>query len=183
VKNAILKWIPLLVLLVPMQAWAAPITYDIVFNAPSSGNAPTAAEFTYDADTATLTDLSVIWEGITFDNFFFSGSRCGTGDAGTFALLMRTCSAGGSYSWDAIADGVGAAFRMRYVEGLSDELLQTAGANRLDVKDKMAEVVLQRGWISTPRATSVPEPSALALLGLGVAGSGFARWRRKATRV
>ena len=108
-KNAILKWIPLLVLLVPMQAQAAPITYDIVFTA-SSGNAPTAGVFTYDADTTTLTGLAITWEGVTFDSFRFFGTLCGLGGAGHFALMTQACANNQEpFFWSAFigATGVG----------------------------------------------------------------------------
>ena len=175
-KNAMLKWIPLIVLLAPMQSWAAPITYDIEFTA-SEGNAPTAAEFTYDAATTTLTGFSVTWEGFTFGNFSYGGALCGYGAAGAFALLTRSCPESAVYIW--AAQAVASNFRFRFLTSGTMEC-DTCLEDRSVEPDFFNSAIAQGGeWSSIPRATSVPEPGTLALLGLGLAGLGFRRSRRK----
>jgi len=174
----------ILLVLGPLTGVAAPIAYDIDFNLIITGNAPTSGEFTYDAVTEQLTDLTVVWEGVTFDSFMLladgapaDNSPCGVGDAGSFALLTQTCPTVGrsDYLWSA-RDQVGPysafEFRVRYAP-ISYSFLSFAPYPDL------GSIIAQGDWVTTP-VSPVPAPPALLLFGTGLIGLiGFSK-RRKA---
>ena len=178
------RWILSLVTLplacISRVALCDPVTYDFTvtaINGPLTGDVSDGS-FSFDSSIVPrgpgvltgplLTSVSFTWDGITYNSSTANTGFLGFNSGGTLAEVVfgNFCSGvgcgsgGGSETW--------------VVQG------NTAG-NGFSYSVPSSPF----GWNGTVSfspamsGTSVPEPSTLGLLGLGLAGIGFMRWSKK----
>jgi hypothetical protein len=153
-------------------ASAAPILYNINFTA-SSGPAPTAGSFFYDATTETFTSFNVTSNGITYDltneaHTPFVAGACDSGAPGTSAqdsfnfLLNPTCGAGNSVSgWLDFTNEP----RFLFLRYSLDAVDMFAITSRNGSGTTVEALTVASGTFSVTQA--VPEPSSISLMIFG----------------
>jgi len=160
--------------LIAASTATAASSYEINFS--GSNPLPTSGTFTYDPTTATFSDFTVIWDGLTFDltnsannpaigNAAPACVGSGTPGSQTFALLSGACDGPAQEftGWEALDDsGVSYLdFETEIINGIYFDSLTDSGLNQ-----GQGSTGFTTGSFSI---TAVPEPSTTGMVICGLA--------------